>query len=364
MASHDGTIADEGRNLPHDPVFAAQLAAELNAFLRSPQVDCGTYMVANTLPGPFEAPYPPRPEWEDVAKEAEMAQTTTSVPEAPAPTPGQPQAKTTVAKVTAPAPAGVSKKARRPRAVQAPAPTSSPLGAASTIDEINVTENNYRPKLDESLIPPAEAKVRSKHYGAYFGEFTSSEAARRHRHRSRVGAKRAADTQRVKKFGRAFWVRRLYEAMVDVSEISDGKDSIHRQRITALQAFEPLDLEAAAHHIFDKAVQVHEDGWCRPLLYRKHAVRGKNSDKAADSLELRLSLICELLRTKKAMVDDAVRGGVTLALLVDNPTGRGATKSSNDVGNEKKGRRLKVAKELEAKGRADEEDGDSPEAQA
>jgi hypothetical protein len=139
-------------------------------------------------------------------------------------------------------------------------------------------------------------------------------------------------------------VRRIYEAMIDISYVSDSESSIHRQRFMVSAAFEPKDLEATAHHVFDSALAVHERGWSRPSVYYKKVVRGKLIDVSERSLESRLAKICYCLRQKKATVDDAIRGGVTLALLCDNPEARAFTKASNNMGNKKRGERLRQAK--------------------
>jgi len=134
--------------------------------------------------------------------------------------------------------------------------------------------------------------------------------------------------------------------MIDISNIDDGKDSPHRRRIVKEQAHEPWDLEATAHHIFDRAVAVHEVGWNRSMVYYKEAKRGKLIDLGEKCLERRLTCICMALQQQKAVVDDAVRGGITLRLLCDNPTARAATKKSNNTGNRKRGMKLKALKEL------------------
>jgi hypothetical protein len=142
-----------------------------------------------------------------------------------------------------------------------------------------------------------------------------------------------------------YWVQQIYEAMIDISDISDGDASIHRQRFAVAQIFDPMDLEATAHHIFDAALAVHERGWNRPSVYHKKVVRGKLTDVSEKSVETRLARICICLRQRKATVDDAIRGGVTLALLCDNPEARGFTKASNNSGNRKRGERLKLVKD-------------------
>jgi hypothetical protein len=142
-----------------------------------------------------------------------------------------------------------------------------------------------------------------------------------------------------------YWVRRIYESMIDVSNICDSESSIHRTRFSVSRTFNPTDMEAAAHHVFDEAVAVHERGWVRSEVYHKKVVRGKLLDVSENCLERRLARICFCLRHKKATCDDVMRGGVTLALLCDNPEARGFTKLSNNAGNAKRGLILKAAKD-------------------
>jgi hypothetical protein len=177
--------------------------------------------------------------------------------------------------------------------------------------------------------------------------FKTAAEAKQHRRRARLPPKsKATDVARVKQFGREYWVRRIFNAMIDTRNITDGEKSIHRlrftQKLSGEPAFSALDLEATAHHVFDKAIAVHERGWNRPTVYHKNVVRGKLSDLSETSVERRLSRICLCLQQKKSSVDDAMRGGVTLALLCDNPEARRCTKESNDVGNKKRGERLRV----------------------
>lgn len=177
-------------------------------------------------------------------------------------------------------------------------------------------------------------------YPAYSNYFRSGSEARTHRRSVRVPPKVADDLAKVKRVGRQYWVKRIYEAMIDTSAMVDGPGSIHRKRFTTTKAFEPQDLEAAAHHIFDAAIAVHERGWNRPKVYHKNVKRGKLADVSAGSVEKRLMRICIKLKQSKAVVDDALRGGLTLHLLCDNPEARGSTKVSNNIGNLIKGLRI------------------------
>jgi hypothetical protein len=214
----------------------------------------------------------------------------------------------------------------------------------------------YCPVAEEALsLPLPLASDPKPIYPAYSNKFTTSEQAKAHRKRGRHDEhgrlpKKATDVERVKKHGRSYWVKRLYESMIDISDIVDTDNSIHRQRFAdpKIAGFDPEDLEAAAHHIFDACLRVHERGWCRPVAYHKNVKRGSLKDVAHDSIERRLAQVCQILRESKAAVDDAIRGGVTLALLVDNPTARSATKLSNNNGNKNRGKRLKLAKKAKA----------------
>jgi hypothetical protein len=153
-----------------------------------------------------------------------------------------------------------------------------------------------------------------------------------------------------------YWVRRIYEAIIDISDVADGESSIHRQRFAEAAIFDTADLEATAHHIFDEALAVHERGWNRSLIYYKKVVRGKLMDISEKSLEKRLARLCLCLKHSKAIVDDAIRGGVTLALLCDNPEARGFTKASNNTGNRRRGERLRRAKNRKPVSESDESD--------
>ncbi|KAF1913555.1 hypothetical protein BDU57DRAFT_540965 [Ampelomyces quisqualis] len=225
-------------------------------------------------------------------------------------------------------------------------------GFAFVSSPSGMTESSYRPLIKHNEVSFSPSGPTPS-YPLYSAKFRTTEQARRYRKRSRVAPKdQAPDLHRVRKYGRHYWVQELYNAMIDVSQISDGASSIHRTRFTTLnpdKKFDALDLEATAHHIFDMALSVHERGWTRPKIYHKKAVRGKLVDVSEKSIEARLSQICDCLRQKKAVVDDAVRGGVTLALLCDNPEARSFTKNSNNAGNKKRGERLKLVKKIQAR---------------
>jgi len=225
----------------------------------------------------------------------------------------------------------------------------------------------YRPVAQEALdLPTTTASDKKPIYPAYSNRFKTAEEARDHRKSRRDDEpgrkpKEADDVARVKRYGRPYWVKRIYESMIDISQIIDTRHSIHAQRFADPQiaGFDPKDLEAAAHHIFDSCLRVHERGWCHPVAYHKNVKRGTLTDIAHDSIERRLAQVCLLLRNSKAVVDDAIRGGITLALLVDNPTARGATKLSNNNGNKNRGMRLKLAREAMEHGYELKDDDDA-----
>ncbi|KAG9187819.1 hypothetical protein G6011_05690 [Alternaria panax] len=259
----------------------------------------------------------------------------------------------------APTAAPVDHVVAMPSAMLAVTPSVIPAAGPTTVlSGALLDENNYapiawepQPAVDPNAPPPPRPL-----YPAYTGRFQSGPAARAYRKRNRIAPKsHASDVERVKRHGRMYWVRRIYESMIDISNVSDSANSIHRTRFMVEQAFNPLDLEATAHHVFDEALAVHERGWVRPVIYHKKVVRGKLTDVSEKCLERRLARICLCLQQKKATVDDAVRGGVTLALLCDNPEARGFTKLSNNAGNAKRGERLRAAKEAEAEDSEEEQ---------
>ncbi|KAL6712531.1 hypothetical protein ACN47E_000408 [Coniothyrium glycines] len=236
--------------------------------------------------------------------------------------------------------------AQDPLQAQAPTFAVQPFLAPPTGPAFHpsLSEQTYLPIYPDDT-PAPDPNARRPIYPVYSGSFRTSQQARLHRKRVRVGPKdQAPDVERVRRFGRQYWVQRLYNAMIDVSAISDGESSIHRQRFVDTAAFDALDLEACAHHVFDSALAVHERGWNRSNVYHKKVVRGKLTDVSEKSVEQRLARICLCLRQRKATVDDAMRGGITLALLCDNPEARGFTKMSNNTGNKKRGERLRLVK--------------------
>ncbi|KAJ4384297.1 hypothetical protein N0V86_001144 [Didymella sp. IMI 355093] len=212
--------------------------------------------------------------------------------------------------------------------------------------------------------PPCAPDPNALYRPIATSRFLTSAAAKAHRKRARLPPKAAAaDLARVKAGGRDYWVCRIYNAMINSSRITDGARSVHRLRFTSRVSFEALDLEAAAHGVFDEAIAVHERGWNKPGVYHKHTVRGKLVDVSGGSVELRLSRICRVLEETKSAVDDAVRGGVTRALLCDNPEARRFTKESNNLGNRKRGERLRqTATRAGVKAKTEKEEAEEVEA--
>jgi hypothetical protein len=224
--------------------------------------------------------------------------------------------------------------------------------AYPTLPDPYQSARSYQPVYD-FMGKPEPANAPAPVYAPYAGHFATSAEAKEHRKRIRHTPQQkniqdTADLETVKLTGRPFWVRRLYEAMIDVSCITDSESSIHRNRFAVTKAFDEKDIEAAAHKIFDEALAVHERGWNKPIVYYKKVHRGKLQDQCLDSVEKRLALICKCLSESKAAVDDALRGGITLALVCDNPIARGGTKQSNNAGNARRGERLKMVRDATA----------------
>ncbi|KAF2867126.1 hypothetical protein BDV95DRAFT_610998 [Massariosphaeria phaeospora] len=190
----------------------------------------------------------------------------------------------------------------------------------------------------------------TSNYPAYTGAFKNAREAREYRQRVRRGPKPADDVELIKT-QRQFWVKRLYNAMINTAQIIDGAGSNHLKRFTVYkpEELEALDVEAVAHEIFDACVHVHEKGWTYLKLYHKDSVRGSKVDSSKKSLRMRLERICHVLKTVKATCDDALRSGVTLALLADNPDIRIATKKANNTGNAKRKAQIELAKKVEKK---------------
>ncbi|KAI4713377.1 hypothetical protein J4E89_002357 [Alternaria sp. Ai002NY15] len=252
-----------------------------------------------------------------------------------------------------------------------------PAKPRAPVPEGALTEDNYlpipwEPEVDEDgyEITPIEFDAPEPDpsdpqpiYPAFSGRFKTGAAARAYRKRARVPKKGPApDVERVKKYGRMYWVRRIYDSIIDVSDVRDSGKSTKLVRFEKQAVYDPADIEATAHHVFDEAVAVHTRGWVRPNVYHKKVVRGKLTDVSEGSAERRLARICFLLKHVKAACDDALRGGLTLALLCDNPEARGSTKDSNNNGNGKRAKRTKVVKKfLEAGFTVETDDEESDE---
>ncbi|KAF2643090.1 hypothetical protein P280DRAFT_364927, partial [Massarina eburnea CBS 473.64] len=203
-------------------------------------------------------------------------------------------------------------------------------------------------------------------YNPFGGHFIDGKSAKLYRNVNRLRdkhgnpeIKEAVDFLRVKKYGRHFWVKRLYTAMVNGQTLLDSEQSIHRKRFregTRIknperpideEIFDSMDIEAAAHSVFDACLKVHTEGWTRPRIYHREPKRGPLVDDSLGSLERRLEACADLFQCSKAAVDDAIRGGITLRLLVDNPCWRKATKISNNKGNLIRAIRLRNQKRAE-----------------
>ncbi|KAH5338650.1 hypothetical protein HBI50_004820 [Parastagonospora nodorum] len=244
-------------------------------------------------------------------------------------------------------------RGRRPAPIAKPAPFTQ-LSADDCINMMSPTpsalsDEGFNSEAYVPLIPYVAPEMDPDNlpmYPEYSGTFKTGGQARRFRKRITIPPKPAADLVRVKKYGRHYWVHKIYDAMIDISNMIDGPTSTNRRRFEDEPFWDSQDLEAVAHNIFDATVAVHDRGWNRLSTYHKKTVRGKLLDKAMQSVETRLAMVCDLLRTSKAVVDDCLRGGVTLALVVDNPACRKATKESNNAGNNKRGIRLAFVKKV------------------
>jgi hypothetical protein len=139
----------------------------------------------------------------------------------------------------------------------------------------------------------------------------------------------------------AYWIKELYDAMADTSNLRDKPTSAHRKRFECVQ-FQPKDVEAACYKIFDRTLEVHTKGWTRPTIYLKEAVRGKNVDRAKTNAAMRMRLVVETLRESKASCNDVIQGGLPLSKLCYNPMQHISAKIGNDIANGVRARRIQV----------------------
>ncbi|KAF2741891.1 hypothetical protein M011DRAFT_482139 [Sporormia fimetaria CBS 119925] len=236
-----------------------------------------------------------------------------------------------------------------------PPPSSSPSSSypAATAASSSFSHSGQVTALPPTLSPPTSTSsptpARTGAFPPFPRRFRSGAEARQHRRSSREPPKTDPNISAVKA-NRDHWVQKIYEAMIDVTAIQDCANSPHRKRFMQ-GVWDPLDLEATAHHVFEKVLAVHEQGWARPMLYHKKAVRGDRMDTAGNDAGKRLQLVCEVLRTNKAACNDAIQGGITLARLVYNPKMVELTKAGNNTANQDRGKRLKLGKEAELRER-------------
>jgi hypothetical protein len=174
---------------------------------------------------------------------------------------------------------------------------------------------------------------RKVQYAPYRYMFKSAEEARAYRKKVRHPAKIARDIDRVEEYGRYYWTKRIYEAMINVDLIFDNKGSTIATNFSKLHHFKEEDLEATAHHIFDACISIHRRGWHGYDYNRKNYKRGKLMDIFPGSIEGRLERICGLLKHSKAIANDCILGGDLLLQTVDNPIHRASTKTANNKGN-------------------------------
>ncbi|KAJ4358666.1 uncharacterized protein N0V89_003250 [Didymosphaeria variabile] len=190
-------------------------------------------------------------------------------------------------------------------------------------------------KKDTKYLP------RKVQYAPYRYMFKTAEEARAHRKKIRHPAKIAKDIDRVQKYGRYYWTKRIYDAMINVDLIFDNKGSVIATNFSKIHHFKEEDLEATAHHIFDACIGVHRRGWYGYDYNRRAFVRGKLKDIFNESIEGRLERICGILKHNKAIANDCVQGGDLLMQTVDNPIYRASTKTANNKGNLDRAGRLK-----------------------
>jgi hypothetical protein len=239
-------------------------------------------------------------------------------------------------------------KSPSPEQDQAADQSNGQFGQQSAQQSIGQVSQHPLPATTSATGPQQKPPL----YRSYQGTFQTSAEAKAHRkHTRKAGTmdKRLANVKANKRF---YWVKCIYESMIDRSRVLDGDTSTHYKRFCGdVKVIDEDDLEAAAHQVFDQACIVHEAGWHRPKLYHKEASRGKLVDPHKGDVEGRLASICEVLKQNKASCNDALQGGLTLAKLVYNPHQRLSSKAGNNDNNQWKKLRLNGVKGLKGRGK-------------
>ena len=128
-------------------------------------------------------------------------------------------------------------------------PESSDKDSQSVAQSEASSVVDYVPSI--TLPPPIPVQNPQRClYVPYQSKFKTGEEAKAHRKRMRIEPKKDPRVAFVKRHGREFWVRKIYEAMVNSSDLEDGEKSTHYNRFVNKLAFSADDVEATAHHLF------------------------------------------------------------------------------------------------------------------
>ncbi|KAF2202182.1 hypothetical protein GQ43DRAFT_6554 [Delitschia confertaspora ATCC 74209] len=125
----------------------------------------------------------------------------------------------------------------------------------------------YTPALGP-ISPPPSADIPqdiTSPYKPYKSCFEASDQANAHRISARRPPKpKDSNFEQTKQRLREYWARAIYKSIVDASSVNDLPTSTQYKRFVTTAAYEQEDFEAAAHKVFDRALDVYERGWQRP----------------------------------------------------------------------------------------------------
>lgn len=118
-------------------------------------------------------------------------------------------------------------------------------------------DNQIAPDAFSAVVIPANFSINTispqSIYRPYSALFADSAAAKAHRKSARKGPRpKDSNFDTVKIIHRDYWVQKLHESIIDISNVQDGPGSDGYKRfISSTHAFyENEDLEAAAHEVF------------------------------------------------------------------------------------------------------------------
>ncbi|OCL14439.1 hypothetical protein AOQ84DRAFT_221490 [Glonium stellatum] len=228
---------------------------------------------------------------------------------------------------------------------------AEPTCNCKSLGDPNIVSGNYVTPIAGRTVAvpknPSKSPVLCRSvYSSYSAIFADGAAAKAHRKSARKGPRpKDSHFDTVKTTHRGYWVQKLHESMIDISNVQDGSGGDGYKRfVSSTKAFyENRDLEAAAHEVFDAVIDLYERGFTLPLRYD---LTPKYGDDNLKTVTDRLQCICAALKDWKAICVDVMDGGWKVRKMVNHPPGYVKTKEGNKHSNGKRKETIQAGQEV------------------